>query len=468
LRSYYEITIEMSTSIKKISVIGLGKLGACVAAALASRGFQVIGYDIDGRKTEAVRRGLAPVEEPHLQETIDNAGERLKATDEIEEAIRESDASFFVLPTPSLADGSFSYHLLVGAIEAVARAVREQRKKRHLFVVSSTVAPGTSDKVLKPLLEKVLQGESGTDFGFCYNPQFIALGDAMHGLLAPELVLIGESDHVSGNSLEQVYKTLNTNSAPIERMSALNAELAKISLNCAVTMKISFVNQLSSVCSQIPGADPEIILKAIGKDRRIGSDYLKPGLGFGGPCFPRDNRLLQCVARTVGVEAALSHATDEINEDVNRRLLETVLGHCPEGGSAGVLGLAYKPFTSVVDCSPGIWLCEQLAASKRRVLAHDYLANLNAAVVLSPAHVQICGDPTEILRNDCQVLVITCPWPAYRQFFEANVEQLSGKGIVIIDSWRLVKAVVSPLKNICYITALASAAGAVSSEVAHA
>src|SRR4029077_8630734 len=122
-----------------------GKLGACLAATLASRGFQVIGYDVDGRKTEAVKKGLAPIEEPQLQATIATAGSRLKATDEIQEAVAQSDASFFVPSTPSLPDGSFSNHFLIPALESAATAVRDQRKKRHLFVINSTLTPGTSD-----------------------------------------------------------------------------------------------------------------------------------------------------------------------------------------------------------------------------------------------------------------------------------------------------------------------------------
>jgi UDPglucose 6-dehydrogenase len=452
--------------VQRISVFGLGKLGGCIAAALASRGFQVIGYDVDKRKTEAVRQGLAPIKEPHLQETIEKAGSRLKATDEIQEAIQESDLSFFVPSTPSLPDGSFSNHFLIPALESAAAAVVEQKKKRHLFVVNSTLTPGTCDKVLQPLLEKLLDGECGKDFGLCYNPEFIALGDVIHGLLQPDFVLIGESDPLSGELLSEVCKKLNTNSPPIERMSNINAELAKISLNCAVTMKISFVNQLSGVCAKIPGADPAVILQAIGKDRRIGLDYLKPGLGFGGPCFPRDNRLFQYVAESVGVEAALSRATDTINEDVNRRLLETVLVHCPERGSVGVLGLAYKPFTAVVDRSPGMWLCEQLAAAERRVLAHDYLAGVNALPVLPQGRVQVCADPTEIVQNGCEVIVITCPWPAYKDVLYSNARRLSNTGTVIVDPWRLFEAYNVQYDSARYITTLGAPVATISSELA--
>ena len=450
--------------VQRISVFGLGKLGGCIAAALASRGFQVIGYDVDKRKTEAVRQGLAPIEEPHLQETIEKAGSRLKATDEIQEAIQESDLSFFVPSTPSLPDGSFSNHFLIPALQSAA-AVVEQKKKRHLFVVNSTLTPGTCDKILQPLLEKLLDGECGKDFGLCYNPEFIALGDVIHGLLQPDFVLIGESDPLSGELLSEVYKKLNTNSPPIERMSNINAELAKISLNCAVTMKISFVNQLSGVCAKIPGADPAVILRAIGKDRRIGLDYLKPGLGFGGPCFPRDNRLFQYVAESVGVEAALSRATDTINEDVNRRLMETVLVHCPERGSVGVLGLAYKPFTGVIDRSPGIWLCERLADAGRDVFAHDYLAGKSAASAFPTGRVRICPNPQEILQNGCQTLVLTCPWPAYKELLRSSVAQLSDKRAVIVDPWRLLETVIPEFGDVRYITTLGSAAAGVAREL---
>jgi len=441
------------SQIEKIAVFGLGKLGACIAATLASRGFRVIGYDVDRRKTEAVKRGLAPIEEPHLQETIEEAGSHLTATDEIQEAIAGSDASFFVPSTPSLPDGSFSNHFLIPAVESAAAAVREQNKRRHLFVVNSTVTPGASDSVIKPLLEKVLEGECGKDFGLCYNPEFIALGDVIHGLLQPDFVLIGESDRFSGELLQQVYRKLNTNAAPIERMSNINAELAKISLNCAVTMKISFVNQLSGVCARIPGADPGVILNAIGKDRRIGLDYLKPGLGFGGPCFPRDNRLFQYVAQSVGAEDALSRATDTMNEDVNRRLLETVLAVCPDGASVGVLGLAYKPHTAVVDCSPGMWLCRQLANTERDVFAHDYLAGRNAASVLRNGRVRVCTDAAEVVQNGCQTFVITCPWPGYKELFESNAPELSSKGAVIVDPWRLLDKF-ALANNVRHITTL--------------
>jgi UDPglucose 6-dehydrogenase len=442
--------------IRKIAVFGLGKLGACIAASLASRGFHVAGIDVDRSKTEAIAKGRAPVEEPGLQQMIRRAGPRLKSTSDPREAVRHADASFFIPPTPSLPDGSFNNEFLLRAIESAAKAVHQLGKPCHLFVVNSTVTPGTCDRVLRPLLENILQGECGKKFGLCYNPEFIALGNVIHGLLEPDFVLIGESDQASGAALERVYKRFCARPAAVERMSNINAELAKISLNCAVTTKISFVNQLSAVCAEIPGADPRVILGAIGNDRRIGSEYLKPGLGFGGPCFPRDNRLFQYVARSVGVEASLAQATDKINDNVNQRLLNTVLQNSAEGDAVGVLGLAYKPFTAVTDCSPGMWLCNRLAEHNRRVLAHDYLAGASAAHLLPAGRVQVCSDPRELSAAGCQTLVIACPWPDYRKMF-ASKQAGPRPGTVIVDPWNLLEKLGPRLKNIRHVTNLTSA-----------
>ena len=259
--------------VQRVCVVGLGKLGACIAAALASRGFDVVGTDVDPSKVDALRQRRAPVEEPGLQEMIERGSSRLQATSDWDEAVAQSDAAFFVPATPSLPDGSFSNDFLLQALRAVGGKVASQKKSRYLFVVNSTVTPGSCDTGLKPLLEETLNGKCGEDFGLCYNPEFIALGDVIRGLLEPDFVLIGESDELSGRRLEDVYARFCTNNPPIIRMSNLNAELAKISVNCFVTMKVSFVNQLTAVTARLPGADARVILEAIGQDRRIGAAY---------------------------------------------------------------------------------------------------------------------------------------------------------------------------------------------------
>src|SRR5712691_8680120 len=308
-------------SIKSASVFGLGKLGSCIAATFAARGFDVLGVDIDPEKVRKVNQGLPPVEEPLLAETMAAGRARLRATQDYREAVA-TDVSFFIPPSPSLPDGSFSNEFLLRAMQPIAAAVREKGKKGHLFVCSSTTTPGAMDQVLIPMLERETGGVAGRDFGVCYNPEFIALGNVINGLLEPDMVLIGESDPQSGEALEQLYKKYNRNTPRIARMSIISAELTKISVSSYITMKISFTNQLRMIAEQFPKADIHAILEAIGSDSRIGQKYLRAGLSFGGPCFPRDNRLLAYTARQAGLEAPLAEASDRVNQMTNLNLFQ--------------------------------------------------------------------------------------------------------------------------------------------------
>src|SRR5207302_1606403 len=196
-----------------------------------------------------------------------------------------------------------------------------------------------------PVLEKETGWKCGSDFGVCYNPEFIALGNVVNGLLEPDMVLIGESDPESGALLEDLYRCYTRNKARIARMSIISAELTKISVNSYITMKISFTNQLRMIAERFPKADINVILDAIGTDTRIGHKYLRAGLSYGGPCFPRDNRLLAFAAREVGLEAPLAEASDRTNELTKSNLLSKVKRLVPPGGTVLVLGLSYKPDT---------------------------------------------------------------------------------------------------------------------------
>ena len=444
----------MSEALQRITVCGLGKLGTCVAACLAARGFEVVGIDIDRQKVESLRKGVAPVQEPKLQEMIEASGDRLNAASDLSEALATSQACFFVIPTPSLPDGSFSNDHLLKSLHEVARQVKQRGHENFLFVINSTVTPGSCDAVVKPLLEQLLNGKCGQDFSLCYNPEFIALGDVVRGLLEPDFVLIGESDACSGDLLSDLYSRFTANAAPVERMSLASAELAKISLNCAVTMKISFANQLSAVCAKFPNADARAILKAIGRDRRIGHEYLKLGLGFGGPSFPRDNRLFQYTAESVGIAAPLARATDQVNDNVNMRLLATVLSRTRDGSPIGVLGLAYKPFTSVIDCSPGVWLCQSLAERGHPVFAHDYQAGEVASSIFTNGRVTVCETPADVLQKDCSAFAITCPWPGYKDLFRSVAARGIPRGSVVIDPWSVLDQVPTALDKVRHVTGL--------------
>ncbi len=399
-------------SIQKASVCGLGKLGACIAATLAQRGFEVVGIDIDAEKVRKINAGEPPVEEPLLAETIKAGKGRLRATQDYAEAVG-TDVTFFIPPSPSLPDGSFSNEFLLRAMQPVAASVKAKGKKGHLFVCSSTTTPGAMDTVLIPMLEREIGGVCGKDFGVCYNPEFIALGNVVKGLLEPDLVLIGESDPQSGAALEEMYKKYNTNKPRIARMSIISAELTKISVNSFVTMKISFTNQLRMIAERFPKADIHTVLEAIGNDSRIGLKYLRAGLSFGGPCFPRDNRLLAFTAKQMGVEAPLAEATDRVNQRTNLDLYEKVSEIAGKDGVVAVLGLSYKPDTYITEESAGLFLAQHLKRNGHKVVVHDYGAKpSNAPSLHEFDHLE---DPSLLeKRDDIKVVVVCCPWPQYR------------------------------------------------------
>ncbi len=398
--------------IRTVSVFGLGKLGACIAATLAARGFEVLGVDIDREKVRCVNDGLPPVEEPLLPETMNAGKGHLRATQDVGEAVA-TDASFFIPPSPSLPDGSFSTDYLLKAMQPMAKALREAKKKGHLFVCSSTTTPGAVDAVLIPMLEKETGWKAGVDFGVCYNPEFIALGNVINGLLEPDMVLIGESDQQSGDRLEDLYKRYNRNQPHIARMSIISAELTKISVNSYITMKISFTNQLRLIADRFPKADIHAVLDAIGSDSRINKKYLKAGLSYGGPCFPRDNRLLAYTARQVGLEAPLAEASDRVNETTKQELLEKVSAWLEKGDTVAVLGMSYKPDTYIVEESAGLYLAQRLKRAGHRVLAHDYGATSENSPSLH--EFEVVNDP-RLLEDDrtIRVAVICCPWPQYQ------------------------------------------------------
>jgi len=377
------------------------------------RGFDVTGIDIDPEKIKRVNEGLPPVEEPLLAETIKAAGKRFRATIDHREAV-STQVSFFIPPSPSLPDGSFSNEFLLKAMQPVAKAMREAGKKGHIFVSSSTTTPGACDQVLIPMIEKETGWKCGQDFGFCYNPEFIALGNVINGLLDPDLVLIGESDPGSGDLLEGLYKKYNRNAPRIARMSIISAELTKISVNSYITMKISFTNQLRLIAEKFPQADIHGILDAIGSDTRIGKKYLRAGLSYGGPCFPRDNRLLAYTAKQLGLEAPLAEASDRVNELSKEQLFNKVAAMVSKGDLITVLGISYKPDTYIVEESAGLFLAQHLKRSGHRVLVHDFAAT--PANSPSLHEFEFLDDPKELATmSSVKAAIICCPWPEYRE-----------------------------------------------------
>lgn len=352
----------------------------------------MIGVDIDENKVRRLAAWRAPVKEPELDEYLElpETRQNLTVTNSFEDAVRRSEACLFVTPTPSLLDGSgsFDHTLLLAAIHSAAQQARDQKKRRYAFVVNSTVMPGFLAGKVAPMLRRYL---NGLGFGLAYKPEFIALGTVIQDLLYPDLLLIGEDSEETGYKVERLYRELVLHDCQARRMPLVDAELAKISLNCAVTMKISFANQVGQVAKRL-GADPRRVLGAVGLDRRVGHAALRPGLPFGGPCFPRDNRMFVHVAESVGEQPYLSRATD----DTNNRLKWNILDEIPEEGSVGILGLAYKPGSAITDDALGWWLACVLWSRQRRVLTHDPMVKHSHQLA------EVLGCKTVVICCQCQ------------------------------------------------------------------
>lgn len=363
----------------KLSVIGLGKLGICTAVCFASKGYDVVGVDINEHYVAAINNGIAPLHEPRLQELLDQSKGRLRATLRYEDAIEHSTITFLIVPTPSLPSGHFSDQYLKDALKPLAEALKN-KTGFHTFVITSTVSPGTINNVLIPCIEQHSGKSLHQGFGIAYNPEFIALGSVITDFLKPDMVLIGESEQRVGEELQKIYHRVCENKPYIARMSLISAEIAKISLNSYVTMKISFANTLANICGEIPAANVDDITTALGADKRISPYYLKGGLGFGGPCFPRDNRAFSAFAADFNVDAKLAKATDQINLNQHKRLFDYVYKICREHkvATVSVLGLAYKSNTPVIEESSSVKLIEQLLQAHMNVVVYDSLAMENA------------------------------------------------------------------------------------------
>lgn len=413
-----------------VSVVGLGKLGAPMAAVFAAKGHNVIGLDLNPLFLRALAEGRAPVEEPRLQEMIDAGRARLHVTADYAELVAKSEITFIIVPTPSDSEGAFTNTYVIAAIEALGTALRE-KPGYHVVVVTSTVMPGSMDGPIREALEQSSSKSVGPELGLSYNPEFIALGSVIENMLEPDFLLIGESDAKAGAIVSSVYDTVCAKHPPSRRMTFVNAELTKISVNTFVTTKISYANMLADICDRLPGADVDIVAQAVGSDSRIGRKYLRGAVGYGGPCFPRDNVAFGVLATRLGAHADIARATDAINRYQIDRLALAVTSRVSTGGRVAVLGMSYKPDTAVIEESQGIMLARHLRDAGYLVSIHDPQATLAAGKQLGTG-VEMAPSTQDALR-DADAAVIVTPWPEYAALSSAA----PARRIPVVDCWRL-------------------------------
>ena len=422
--------------LRTAAVIGLGKLGSPMAAAISAHGVAVIGADLDASKVEAINRGEPPVNETNLADYIRRGRAQLRATADIEAAVSEAEITFVIVPTPSEPHGGFSLRHVVSACEAIGRGLKK-KKGFPVVVITSTVMPGSTGGPIRECLEKHSGKKAGKEFGLCYSPEFIALGSVIHDFLNPDFILVGESDPRSGEILDAFYQAVCDNHPHIARMNYVNAELSKLAVNTYVTTKITYANMLAHICERLPGADVDVVTEAIGHDTRIGVKYLKGAVGYGGPCFPRDNLAMGRLARDLGAQAALAETTDHENRAEVRRLADLVKKHARPGSKIGILGLSYKPDTEVIEESQGILLARMLMDEELELLVYDPMALNAARMVLGDGPTYAAGAEDLVRQSD--IVVITTPW---KEFTRIPERAFSGHRtrLVLIDAWRIAPA----------------------------
>jgi UDPglucose 6-dehydrogenase len=416
----------------KVAVVGLGKLGAPLAAVLASKGNEVLGIDVNPGAVQALNEGRAPVDEPRLQDLVSASRASLSATTELA-AAAEAELIILLVPTPSDDRGAFVNDYLLSAIEEIGPAL-EGRDEYQVVVVTSTVMPGSCDAEIRAALERTSGRRVGDTLGLCYSPEFIALGNVVQDMLTPDMVLIGQSDQRAGDVMERLYRGVCENDPPFRRMSLVNAELTKIAVNTYVTMKISYANALADICERLPGADVDAVTGALGMDTRIGPKYLRGAIAYGGPCFPRDNKAFALTARELGADPVLAEATDAINAAQTERLARIVRSRLEPGSVVGILGLSYKPDTAVIEESPGVALASALASEGYEVNVYDPIALDGALRKLGDA-VQGSASAAEVLERS-DVVVIATPWPEFRDLAPASLDR-ERDSLVVIDCWGL-------------------------------
>jgi len=353
---------------EKIALFGLGKLGLPLSLVLAQE-MKVVGIDTDEDKIKKLCVKTSPFYEPHVDEYLNSAFSSVSFKTTKEYSINEFDVAIILVNTPSDNEGKFSNQYIYDVVEDLSLKLKDSTKKDFLFILSSTVMPGSHKNIIDKIEE--LSGRKLNDgFGFVYVPDLVALGSVIKDFENPDLLILGESHVKYGNIAQNIYTKIIKNNAPIKRMSLIEGEITKVSLNAYITMKISFANFIGNI-SEKYNCNPNNITSALGLDRRISPHFIKSGLSFGGTCFPRDTWAFIKMSDELGLDAKHIKATQEINDFQNDNLLQKISKY--KNKKIGILGLSFKPNTTVTEKSPGLFLNDNLLKMGYEVLVYDKL-----------------------------------------------------------------------------------------------
>ncbi len=414
----------------KIAVVGTGYVGLVVGACLAENGNDVVCVDKDAAKVRALQRGKIPIYEPGLEEYVrrNRAEKRLEFTTALPRAVRAADVIFIAVGTPMDEDGSADLQHVLGVAKEIARAMNGYK----VIVDKSTVPVGTAERV-----KEVIRRETTHPFSVVSNPEFLKQGHAVDDFMRPDRVVIGADDPRGADIMKAIYRPFTRTGAPIMIMDTASAELCKYAANAMLATRISFMNEIANVC-ELFGADVDKVRLAIASDKRIGSAFLFPGVGYGGSCFPKDVKALVHFSSAKKYKFRLLEAVEAVNEHQKLRVVEKFEKLFGPGGlkgkRIGVWGLAFKPRTDDMREAPSIPIVNGLLARGAKVQVFDPEA-MKVARGIFGAKVHYASGAYDALTG-ADALAIVTEWNEFR---EPDLDRMKSlmKTPVIIDGRNL-------------------------------
>jgi UDPglucose 6-dehydrogenase len=410
----------------KIAVVGTGYVGLVLGACLAENGNDVICVDKDEAKLHTLEQGKMPIYEPGLEEMVrrNHVEERLMFTSDLAQAVRASEIVFIAVGTPEKEDGSADLqHVL-----AVAREVGRAMDKYTVIVDKSTVPVGTAKKV-----HATIATQTAHPFSVVSNPEFLKQGAAVEDFMKPDRVVIGvePGDDRAATFMRDLYAPFTRTGAPIMMMDTASAELCKYAANSILATRISFMNEIANVC-ELVGADVDQVRKAIGADRRIGTSFLFPGVGYGGSCFPKDVQALLRSSANRGYDFKVLRAVEDVNDAQKLRLVSKISAHFGDlsGRTIAIWGLAFKPRTDDMREAPAIAIIEHLLALGAKIRAYDPEATVTARRIFGD-RIALCDRSYDALVGADALAVVT-EWNEFREPDFKKIRQLL-KAPVVFD-----------------------------------
>jgi UDPglucose 6-dehydrogenase len=418
----------------KISVIGTGYVGLVTGTCLAESGNDVICMDIDNGKIEMLNNGRVPIYEPGLEELIKrnvNQG-RLSFTSNMANAVRSSNMIFIAVGTPPGEDGSADLKYVIGAAREIGRHMNGYK----VVINKSTVPVGTGDKVKAAVASKTKH-----KFDVVSNPEFLKEGAAIEDFMKPDRVVVGAESKNAALLMQELYAPFVRTGKPVLMMDIRSAEMTKYASNAMLATKISFINEMAVICASLD-ADIDNVRKGMGYDRRIGFDFLFPGVGYGGSCFPKDVKALVQTAEEFGVDAKVLKSVEAVNERQKSLLSGMILRHFSSnnaqkkkgakkplaGMTIAVWGLSFKPRTDDMREAPSVVIINNLLRAGAAVKAHDPVAEQEARKIFGN-RIKLMDDGYEALRGADALAVVT-EWNEFRTPDFQKMKKLMKKRLI--------------------------------------